>query len=64
MLRMKITEPEQWELAPSIVFTPKKAGSLQFCVDYLMLNAVTVKHPFPNSQMDECIDSLREGHIS
>lgn len=43
MLAMKIIKAAQTEWAVPLIFTPKKDGSLQFCIDYRKLNGVTVQ---------------------
>lgn len=43
MLNLDVIEHAQLEWASPIVFTPKKDESLQLCIDYRELNAVTFK---------------------
>ena len=52
-----VTSPST-DWAALVVFAPKKDGTLQFCVDYRRLNALTVRDTYPIPRMDECIDSL------
>ena len=49
-----------WELksptSAPILFTPKKDGGLQLCVDYRGLNAVTIKNQYPLPLVIEIMD--------
>ena len=53
--------PTNW--AASVVFVPKRDGTLWLYLDYRRLNAMTVRDAYPIPKTDECIDSLggREG---
>lgn len=57
MLAKKVIEPEPTKRAASIMFAPKKDGSLRFFVDYRKLSAETVYDSYPLRSMDACIDS-------
>ena len=37
----------------------KKDGSLRMCIDYRMLNSVTIKNKYPLSRIDDLFDQLR-----
>lgn len=54
---MDVVEPVQTELAAPIMFAPKKDGTLQFCVNYHRMNAVTIRDFYTILGMDECTDS-------
>jgi hypothetical protein len=41
-----------------VLFVAKKNGKLRFCVDYRLLNKITVKNRFPLPQMDTLLDKL------
>ena len=60
MLKAGFIEPACSEWASLVVLVPKSDGSLPFCVDYRMLNALTVKNTYPLPQIDEFLDSLGE----
>jgi hypothetical protein len=42
----------------SIIFVPKLNEKLRLCVDYRILNAVTIKDPYPLTLMDELRDRV------
>ena len=63
MLRAGVIEPTLTEWASPMFFVPKKDGTMQFCVDYRKLNAVTVRDSYPLLRMDECIDSLGDATV-
>lgn len=58
MLRNAVIEPCQSPWTSPVVLVTKSDGTWRFCVDYLRLNAVSVKDTYPLQRMDECIDSL------
>jgi hypothetical protein len=41
-----------------ILFVKKKDGSMRMCVDYRMLNKITVKNRYPLPRIDELLDRL------
>ena len=41
-----------------VLFAPKPDGTLRFCVDYRLLNKVTIRNRFPIPRTDELIDRL------
>ena len=45
-------------IAHGVLFAPKKNGSLQSCIDYRKLNAITRKNQYPLSRIDELQDRL------
>ena len=58
MLDKGIVEPSNSPWASPIVLVSKKDGTTRFCVDYRMLNDVTVKDGYPLPRVDECLDAL------
>ncbi|MCO5552309.1 hypothetical protein L7F22_005820 [Adiantum nelumboides] len=55
------TEVESIDWLFPIVVVPKKNGKLRVCVDYLKLNAHTIKDPFPLPFTDMMLDEIA-GH--
>ena len=39
-----------------VLFVKKKDGSLRMCIDYRLLNSVTVKNKYPLSRIDDLFD--------
>jgi len=62
-LAADVIEPTFSEWSFLVVLVPKKNGTLRFCVDYRLLNAVSKRDSYPLPRMDECIDSLREAKV-
>jgi hypothetical protein len=51
-------EPACSPYAAPVLFVQKKDGSLRMCVDYRMLNKITIKDKYPLPRIDELFDSL------
>lgn len=58
-----VAKPFVTEWAFTVVFVPKRDGSLRFCAYYRRLNTVLLQDKYPNPLMDECIDSLGKAQI-
>ena len=41
-----------------VLFVKKKDGSLRMCIDYRMLNSITVKNKYPFPRIDDLFDQL------
>lgn len=63
MLQYDVIEPATNEWTSTISFSPKKDGSLQFCVDDRSLNVVTISKSYSLLRMVECIALLEEAAI-
>jgi hypothetical protein len=46
-----------------VIFIPKKDGTLQLCVDYQGLNAITVKNCYPIPLISELLDQLNNAKV-
>ena len=46
-----------------MLFLKKKDGSLRMCIDYRMLNSVTIKNKYPLPRIDDLFDQLREASV-
>ena len=42
-----------------VLFVKKKDGSLRMCIDYRLLNSVTIKNKYPLPRIDDLFDQLR-----
>ncbi len=58
LLDMGYVRPSTSPFGAPILFVPKPDGSLRMCVDYRMLNAITVKNRFSVPRTDDLMDSL------
>lgn len=58
LLEMGYVRPSTSPYGAPILFVPKPDGTLRFCVDYRMLNAVTVKNRYMVPRTDDLIDAL------
>ena len=45
------------------MFVKKKDGSLRMCIDYKMLNSVTVKNKYPLPRIDDLFDQLQSTRV-
>ncbi|MCG7877685.1 MAG: RNase H-like domain-containing protein [Candidatus Thiodiazotropha endolucinida] len=58
MLDRGVIEPSNSPWSSPVVLVTKKDGSIRFCVDYRVLNGLTVKDAYPIPRVDECLDAL------
>ena len=58
MLDRGVIEPSNSPWSSPVVLVTKKDGSIRFCVDYRVLNSLTVKDAYPIPRVDECLDAL------
>ena len=42
-----------------VLFIKKKDGSLRLCIDYQMLNQITIKNKYPLPRIDDLFDQLQ-----
>jgi Reverse transcriptase (RNA-dependent DNA polymerase) len=58
MKEMDVVEPAEGPWASPVVLIPKPDGSVRFCVDYRLLNALTTKDSYALLRVDDSLDSL------
>ena len=46
-----------------MLFVKKKDGSLWMCIDYQMLNSITVKNKYPLPRIDDLFDQLQSARV-
>lgn len=62
-LSVGVIEPNSSPWGTSIVFAPKKDGTLRFCLDYRRLNACNIRDTYPLLRMNESIGSLGSARV-
>lgn len=63
LLLLGCIEPSSSPYGAPIVFVPKPDGSLRMCIDYRLLNSITVKNKFPLPRVDQLLDQLQGAKV-
>ena len=63
LLDKRFIRPSVSPWGAPVLFVKKKDGSLRMCIDYRMLNQVTVKNKYPLLQIDDLFDQLKGASV-
>ncbi|CAF1445443.1 unnamed protein product [Rotaria sp. Silwood1] len=55
--------PRKSPYATPVLFEKMKDGTVRMCVDYCVLNKITIKNKYPIPRIDEMLDQLTEAKI-
>jgi hypothetical protein len=58
LLEKGYIHPSSSSWGAHVIFVPKKDGTQRLCVDYHVLNEVTVKNKYPLPRIDDLFDQL------
>src|SRR3954471_19418648 len=59
LLDLRFIQPSKSPYGAPILFVKKKDGSLRMCVDYCVLNKLTIKNQYPLPHIDEIFDRVQ-----
>ena len=59
MLDKKMIRPSVLPWGAPVLFLRKKDGTMRLCIDYRMLNKVTIKNRYPLSRIDDLFDQMK-----
>jgi hypothetical protein len=59
LLEHGFIRPSKSPYGAPVLFVKKKDGSIRMCIDYRMLNKITIKNKYPLPRVDELIDRLQ-----
>ena len=60
LLNKGIIKPSSSSCGSPIVLVPKKDGPWHICVDFHVLNKITIKNHYPLPRIDDLIDQLKD----
>jgi hypothetical protein len=58
LLEKGFVRPSSSPLGAPVIFVPKKDGTQRLCMDYRVLNEVTIKNKYPVPRIDDLFDQL------
>jgi hypothetical protein len=63
MLEKKHIQPSKSPYGAPVIFIKKKDGSMRLCIDYRVLNKLTIKNRYPLPRIDGLLDQLQGAKV-
>jgi hypothetical protein len=63
LLEKGFIRPSSSPWGPPVIFVKKKDGTQRMCVDYRLLNEVTIKNKYPLPRIEDLFDQMRDAKV-
>ena len=63
LLEKGLIRPSVAPWGAPVLFVKKKDGTLRLCIDYQLLNQVTIKNKYPLPRIDDLFDQMKSAGV-